>query len=166
MKIARKHFNDTVMSAHMIGHKVCFGEYERKRGTKGPGALSANEMDVLDVRVSRDHSINAAASWQWLTHPEHSTRYDMRQRSHAVDGAPHCYLPVYPPNTLNLSIFHSLCHRSIALAVSAIFLSLSLRVPFLPYRPTSRLANKVRRSSLVAITSRLFRRIVSVAFNS
>lgn len=46
----------------MIGHKVYFGEYERKRGTKGPGALSANEMDVLDVRVSRDHSINAAAS--------------------------------------------------------------------------------------------------------
>lgn len=31
-----------------------------------------------------------------------------------ADGAPHCYLPVYPPNTLNLSIFHSFCHRSIA----------------------------------------------------
>lgn len=31
-------------------------------GEGGPGVLSANEMDVLDVRVSRDHSINAVAS--------------------------------------------------------------------------------------------------------
>lgn len=46
------------MNARMI--EVRFGKYERGEGR--PGVLSANEMDVLDVRVSRDHSINAAAS--------------------------------------------------------------------------------------------------------
>ena len=50
------------MNAHMIGYEARFGKCERAERERGPGVLSANEMDVLDVRVSRDHSINAATS--------------------------------------------------------------------------------------------------------
>lgn len=84
--------------------------------------------------------------------PGHSTRYDMRHWSRTADGAaPLLPYPVHPPNTLNLSIFHSLCHRSIAHV---------LHIPLLTPRslpplsePTSGLANKVQRSLRAAIVS-------------
>lgn len=39
-------------------HEVYFA----RRAVQSRCALSANEMDVLDVPISRDHSINATAS--------------------------------------------------------------------------------------------------------
>jgi len=77
-------------------YEARFGKCERAERERGPGVLSANEMDVLDVRVSRDHSINAAASWQWLTHP--GTQRDMTCATGRAPpmGRPYCY-PTYVP---------------------------------------------------------------------
>lgn len=60
-EVARIHFAPAGVydaAARMVGHEVCLAS--ARAGARC--ALPANEMDVLDVRVSRDHSINAAAS--------------------------------------------------------------------------------------------------------
>lgn len=139
-------------------HKVCFGEYMRRgKGTEGPGALSANEMDVLDVRVSRDHSINAAASWQWLTHP--GTQRDMTCASGRAPSTGHpivTYLCTRQTLLIFLSFIAFVIIRSFT--VPAIFLPLpSLPRAFLSsligLLSVSRIKCDVRRDNVAFISS-------------
>lgn len=149
IEIARTHFT-AVMSARMIGAQSVLSVSTRggERGTEGPGALSANEMDVLDVRVSRDHSINAAASWQWLTHP--GTQRDM---TCASGRAPSTGRPIvtYLCTRQTLLIFLSFIAFVIvrSFTVLTIFLPSPLALSFPPLSallPVSRIKCDVRRS--------------------
>lgn len=146
---ALQHSRDgAVMSGHIWPSTKCASAgYERAVGArcaalgKRDGCAGCSRIAwPLDQR-RRELTVTYA--------PGHSTRYDMRHRSRvaaaAVDEAPRCYLLVYPPNTLNLSITHSFCHRSIA-HVSHISRSPCHRAA-LSYRPTSCLADKVRHST-------------------
>lgn len=81
--------------------------------------------------------------------PGHSTRYDMRYWSRAADGAPPLlpYLCTRQTPLIFLSFIAFVIVRSLTYPI---FLSFPLALPPRLYRPTSRLANKVQRSLLLA----------------
>lgn len=145
----------------MIGHKVCFGEHERKGGRKGQVRSRQTRWMcwMFAYRVTTRSTPPRVDS-------DLRTPGTQRDMTCAGSRAPSTGRPIvtYLCTRQTLLIFLSFIAFVIirSLTVSTIFLPSSLRVPFLPYRPISRLAYK--RRSLVAITSRLFRRIVSVAF--